>query len=549
MNESNNEQLFSNQQNVESNVSNNLVMNDTSANNGEMNNIPVNNNVTNKNTNNKSKKIIIIVIVILVLLVIVGLIIGMKFMNNDKNSAKDNLDNNSLLTLENDENTIAINVGFTSSDVVEKIKNKLNVGDNLEIVYVGIDNENKGQLLASVMVYYNSEGQEVSFDEAIDIVNGQEVLKEGYTSKEYFVGMGKYKANVIDKDSNKEYELIIDIKDSIAPILEVKDVVINEGDDLTINSFIVSCSDNSRQSCEIKYVNDNNELVDIIDVAAGERVIKIVALDKSNNRSDVKEAKLVVNSSSINPNTNSNTSEKPTPSSGNGNSSSGNNGNSGGSGVINSSHPFIKAAQSMVGKTNVSAIDVVEQALKSVNKTLWVKSIGDVRILLESSKGGSYYVGSGEAVCNSTYKDTVIDLGEFDYKKDENHEISKSRKIYVKNQYIYKVLVTTCTDGNCVEKDDNDPFFLNQQYYYCEDKSYISAANIKLMGKEVPLSSIQPGDFLFYENGGTGSNHIAIYIGNNQAIHGGWGSKREVVISGINIGKNASTPTAWRVSY
>ena len=62
------------------------------------------------------------------------------------------------------------------------------------------------------------------------------------------------------------------------------------------------------------------------------------------------------------------------------------------------------------------------------------------------------------------------------------------------------------------------------------------------------------GDIVFvanytYKNGGKGSNHIAVYIGNNQAVHGGWESKREVVIKGVKIGGKASTPTAWRVSY
>ena len=40
-------------------------------------------------------------------------------------------------------------------------------------------------------------------------------------------------------------------------------------------------------------------------------------------------------------------------------------------------------------------------------------------------------------------------------------------------------------------------------------------------GPRVALSDIQPGDILIYGNAGTGA-HVAIYIGNGQAVHGGF---------------------------
>ena len=36
------------------------------------------------------------------------------------------------------------------------------------------------------------------------------------------------------------------------------------------------------------------------------------------------------------------------------------------------------------------------------------------------------------------------------------------------------------------------------------------------------VSTPQPGDLLYYSDGGAGVAHIAIYVGNGQAIHGGW---------------------------
>lgn len=41
-------------------------------------------------------------------------------------------------------------------------------------------------------------------------------------------------------------------------------------------------------------------------------------------------------------------------------------------------------------------------------------------------------------------------------------------------------------------------------------------------GPRVALSDIKPGDILIYGNAGTGA-HVAIYIGNGQAVHGGFG--------------------------
>lgn len=35
-------------------------------------------------------------------------------------------------------------------------------------------------------------------------------------------------------------------------------------------------------------------------------------------------------------------------------------------------------------------------------------------------------------------------------------------------------------------------------------------------------SDPQPGDLIYYANGGTGAAHIAVYVGGGQAVHGGW---------------------------
>jgi cell wall-associated NlpC family hydrolase len=65
------------------------------------------------------------------------------------------------------------------------------------------------------------------------------------------------------------------------------------------------------------------------------------------------------------------------------------------------------------------------------------------------------------------------------------------------------------------------------------------------LGPVVPLSEAQPGDLLYYVNGaGTsvaGLAHIAVYIGNGKAVHGGFNVNQTVVWS-VNVGYNPTVP-------
>ena len=46
-----------------------------------------------------------------------------------------------------------------------------------------------------------------------------------------------------------------------------------------------------------------------------------------------------------------------------------------------------------------------------------------------------------------------------------------------------------------------------------------------------PVSDPQPGDLIYYADGGMGMAHIAVYIGNGQAVHGGYNGNETVVAS------------------
>lgn len=64
------------------------------------------------------------------------------------------------------------------------------------------------------------------------------------------------------------------------------------------------------------------------------------------------------------------------------------------------------------------------------------------------------------------------------------------------------------------------------------------------LGKIVPASQAQPGDLAYYANGGTGLAHIAVYVGNGMAVHGGWNGGTTALAT-VNVG---SGPVFIRVA-
>ena len=58
------------------------------------------------------------------------------------------------------------------------------------------------------------------------------------------------------------------------------------------------------------------------------------------------------------------------------------------------------------------------------------------------------------------------------------------------------------------------------------------------LGTVVPASQAQPGDLIYYANGGLGMAHIAVYAGNGQAVHGGW-LGNQTVLNSANVAGGA----------
>jgi len=49
------------------------------------------------------------------------------------------------------------------------------------------------------------------------------------------------------------------------------------------------------------------------------------------------------------------------------------------------------------------------------------------------------------------------------------------------------------------------------------------------LGRTVSAAEAQPGDLIYYADGGAGMAHIAVYAGNGQAVHGGFNGNQTVV--------------------
>lgn len=64
------------------------------------------------------------------------------------------------------------------------------------------------------------------------------------------------------------------------------------------------------------------------------------------------------------------------------------------------------------------------------------------------------------------------------------------------------------------------------------------------LGPTVSAAEAKAGDLIYYANGGMGMAHIAVYVGNGQAIHGGWNGGTTVLHS-ANVG---SGPVFIRVA-
>lgn len=107
--------------------------------------------------------------------------------------------------------------------------------------------------------------------------------------------LGTYEITI--KSGNDTFLSKLNVIDTTAPNLELKELNLNPFRFYTIEDFIKSCSDNSNETCQYKYYeakNDQNELIDYEHyIKKGKYEIKIVAYDSSGNET-VKKTTLTI---------------------------------------------------------------------------------------------------------------------------------------------------------------------------------------------------------------------------------------------------------------
>ncbi len=415
-----------------------------------------------KEKKGNKKKIIIIISIFVILLAISGIFAYYMLHNNNNDNQKQ------VPSLKK----VEIETGMSIDEIKNLIKKDNKLSNDVEISFKSL---NDSKMLVTKTKYYKND-KEVSKEEAVEIIEEKEVLKEGYTKKEEIAGTGKYEITIKDNKNNKVLKTTMTIKDTKMPDLVLKDVEIEENTTININDFIESCTDNSNEDCSYEYTDEKGNKIDNIDLSVGERKVYIVAIDPSKNRSNVKTANLKVNAKQE-----ENKEEQPTQNNTQSTTSNPNVNNNNQSTNASSdpaqydtSNPIVAKALSLVG-SSMDCTGLVENALNAAGKSL------------------------------------------------TRYDVPCSHPIFQEPELALLTKVM-CTDPSRT--------------------IMVGGINIvKHFG--TPVGSPAPGDVLFYDNGGNGGKHIAIYIGNNQAVHGGWKGNNVVIYSMYVPG--ASSPRAYRM--
>ncbi len=87
--------------------------------------------------------------------------------------------------------------------------------------------------------------------------------------------IGSFK--VVIKINDKNYETTLNVVDTLAPTLKLKELTTTLGDKFEINSFVESCIDNSEEDCILSY-KENKKYTKV-----GTYDVTIIAKDKSDN--------------------------------------------------------------------------------------------------------------------------------------------------------------------------------------------------------------------------------------------------------------------------
>lgn len=169
--------------------------------------------------------------------------------------------------------TVIVLLGITLFIFLEKKDIKEKESSNIQT------NEEKINIKENVEVEINSEVLNIKdFFENSNFSDGETNYFENDKKIKFdtkYNKIGSFK--VVIKINDKNYETAINIVDTLAPTLKLKELTITLGDKFEINSFVESCTDNSKEDCILSY-KENKKYTN-----AGTYDVTIIAKDKSDN--------------------------------------------------------------------------------------------------------------------------------------------------------------------------------------------------------------------------------------------------------------------------
>ena len=348
--------------------------------------------------------------------------------------------------------------------------------------------------------------------------------------------------NKPDSNNNNENNITETNTNTVSNLeLNLKDSNIVADDKYTVDTFVNK--DELPEGMNVRF--ESEEMTNYKE--PGDYVIKLIFTDKDGNEF-TKEVSLVITEKEENKEeTKENTKDKKED---NNSKQTNNKKSSSNQPATNNScnqtkysdNVIVQRALSQVGQSGKLCTQLVDYAIKGVGKTLWIKNTYEVVSYCSNFRGMG-------CVDESKINDQYTFVNELDAQGLEILGYSKIR-YYAVNNKIYKE--EHFINGEWVDATDLPPVStsggktLFEKHTSTSGEESLNTENIFKIATQVSLDNIQPGDILHYSNNGNGGKHVAVYIGNKQAVHGGWGSKKEVKIAEA-FPSYASTPTAWRV--
>ncbi len=195
--------------------------------------------------------------------------------------------------------------------------------------------------------------------------------------------------------------------------------------------------------------------------------------------------------------------------------------------VSDKTAPVIKVSQkedTITEGDDFNAEDYFESAVDDVDGVIKHQTTSDV----DSETPGVYTVTyhAKDNAGNQAKASVTITVEE----KEEEPEISE---IYYSGTYDGAVSVNGNAVVNAalaqVGKSQDCTMLVTNSLAAVGINFHSAPAGYMQLGTVVSAAEAQPGDIIYYADGGIGLPHVAIYLGGNQAVHGGWPGDTTVV--------------------